>query len=519
MFVTIETGAALRARLDILEARGRSYLAALERRDALATATSVAARMSVIMPLTGLVLAFMRPVPVAALIAAAIGVPLLAGVGAFALGRRVVVDRDTALALFDRGPGFKDRVTVSDEFLDRTDAGGFHAAAVAEAAPWITRALDVPLAHPEVRQVIRHTLRQRAGYPIGAAVVLVLAILLGRPVASDSQRPVGIRDEAAVNGGQAGGDPGSIRSDLREATVATTIAAMLGERLGLIDAPSGRADGGGDMPSSGDAPSGAERPGSGAAAGDAAGAANAGAAASAGGGQGATGRGGGAGGAGDGAAGQDGGGSAPDGEQASVGERAETIAGMARQPSGESGTETPASASGEVRTDAASRRAERARPPGAEPGQASPNAPGSANPADTRRSTSPPQADQRDGQRPAPGRPGERSEGQEQAQGNQPGQGSNSPGTAQESLKRSRGLSSLLLAVPTVDRLAGTPDAGPSRSTLRRVSPQARETGAAVAGDRGEQGGDAGIVAQRPATPHEARLVRDYFNRGGGERR
>ncbi|WP_162235057.1 hypothetical protein [Sphingomonas sp. Leaf67] len=519
MFVTIETGAALRARLDMLEARGRSYLAALGRRDALATATSAAARISVIMPLLGLFLAFVWPVPVAVLIAATIGVPLLSGVGAFALGRRIVVDRDTALALFDRGPGFKDRVAVSDEFLDRTDAGGFHAAAVAEAAPWITRALDVPLAHPEVRQVIRSTLRKRAGYPTGAAVVLVLAILLGRPVGSDSQSPVEMRGEAASNRGQAGGDPGAVRSDLRGATVATAIAAMFGDRLGLVDALHGRADGGGDMPPSGDAASGAERPRPGAAAGDATGAANAGAAASAGGGQGAAGRGGGAGGAGEGAAGRDGGGSAPGGEQASISERTESTAGMARQRNGESGTETPAPAPGEVRTDAASRRAERPRPPGAEPGQASPNAPGSANPADTRRSTSPPQADQGDGQRPAPGRPGERSEGQEQSQGNKPGQGSNSPGTAQESLKRSRGLSSLLLAVPTVDRLAGTPDAGPSRSTLRRVSPEAREAGAALAGDRGVQGGDAGIVAQRPATPHEARLVRDYFNRGGGERR
>ncbi len=517
--MTIETGAALRVRLSVLEARGRAYLIAVARREALATAIAVAARASVVMPLLGLCMAFVRPVPVAALIVAAIGVPLLAGIGVFAVRRRVVVDRDAALALFDRGPGFKDRVTVSDEFLDRTDGGGFHAAAVAEAAPWIARALDVPLAHPAVRELIRRTLRQRKGYLVGAVVVLVLAILLGQPVGSASQRPDEVRDEVAEPGVRVDGDSGAVRSDLRGATVATAIAAMLGDRLGLVDALHGRADGGGDMPPSGDGASGAERPRPGAAAGDATGAANAGAAASAGGGQGAAGRGGGAGGAGEGAAGQDGGGSAPGGEQTSISERTESAAGMARQRNGDSGTETPAPAPGEVRTDAASRRTEPSRPPGAEPGQASSNAPGSANPADTRRSTSPPQADQGDGQRPAPGRPGERSEGQEQSQGNKPGQGSNSPGTAQESLKRSRGLSSLLLAVPTVDRLAGTPDAGPSRSTLRRVSPEAREAGAALAGDRGVQGGDAGIVAQRPATPHEARLVRDYFNRGGGERR
>ena len=57
----------------------------------------------------------------------------------------------------------------------------------------------------------------------------------------------------------------------------------------------------------------------------------------------------------------------------------------------------------------------------------------------------------------------ENGEREEQAPGNTPGQGNNTPGSAQDALKRSRGLSSLLLAVPTIDRLAGTPGAGVSR--------------------------------------------------------
>ena len=506
--MNIESGAALRGRLDVLEARGRSHLDACDRRDSLVRATSVAVRAGVIVPLLGFVLAFVRPVPIVLLVAGSILVPLLAAVIAHALRRRTVIDREAALALFDRRPGFKDRVAVSDEFLAGPVRGGFHDAAVAEAAPWLVRALEIPLDRPAVRPAVARVVRSHRLYLVAAGLLLSLALLLGRPIGAASDRPIDDTATTGVANGAAGGNA-SLVPDAPRATLASSFVAMLGQRLGLTDAARGQSDRDEAALPTGGAIDGTRRAEA-AHAGAGAGAATAGAIASAGGGQGAAGRGGGVAGAGEGMAGREtgeAGGAGAGGDPDARGDRAGSTPGTPSSPGGDPARATP-------RSPEAARRAQERQQAATEAGQASANAPGSANPAAARQSATPPRPQSGDGAKPAPSRPSENGEREEQAQGNTPGQGSNTPGSAQDALKRSRGLSSLLLAVPTVDRLAGTPGAGVSRSTIRRVPPQSRDAGAVVAGARGSQGGDAGVGTHRPANPHDARLVRDYFARG-----
>ncbi|MEW6625727.1 MAG: hypothetical protein AB1431_02930, partial [Pseudomonadota bacterium] len=79
--------------------------------------------------------------------------------------------------------------------------------------------------------------------------------------------------------------------------------------------------------------------------------------------------------------------------------------------------------------------------------------------------------------------------------------------------KKGRGVSSLLLATPMQDRLAGMASPGRTSTTTRDGAPQAFPVIAGQAGDRGAARGEASRTAPRATSPQDQRLTRDYFTR------
>jgi hypothetical protein len=84
--------------------------------------------------------------------------------------------------------------------------------------------------------------------------------------------------------------------------------------------------------------------------------------------------------------------------------------------------------------------------------------------------------------------------------------------------KKGRGVSSLLLATPMQDRLAGMASPGRTSTTTRDGAPQAFPVSPGQAGDRGMARNEAARSAPRTTSPQDQRLTRDYFtqrNAGG----
>jgi len=77
--------------------------------------------------------------------------------------------------------------------------------------------------------------------------------------------------------------------------------------------------------------------------------------------------------------------------------------------------------------------------------------------------------------------------------------------------KKGRGVSSLLLATPMQDRLAGMASPGRTSTTTRDGAPQAFPVTPGQAGDRGAAQGEASRTAPRAPSPQDQRLTRDYF--------
>ncbi|GAA3718196.1 hypothetical protein GCM10022268_28180 [Sphingomonas cynarae] len=516
--MTEDFGATLHTRLDAMEARGRSHLIAVARRDALRDAVSIAIRIAPVAPLIFTILAFVDPLPVALVATVSLAVPLVAAAILYARRRaQIRIGRPDALALFDCGLDAKNRVAITAEFLEGPAPTGFRAAAVAEAAPWLARAQAMPLDKPAVTPVLRQVLRRRWPFVLVALLLLVLALSLhwhsGSAVTPQQMPDVTDTGRAALaNGGSATSAP--------DDGVLASIAATLRDRLGIA-ASTGSAAGDPsstavDRNRAAGATGGVASQAGEAAAAQAAAGVGAGATAEA-----ASGRGG---------AGQAGGSSGASGRDAGAvaGESSPTTDGAGSadgsRPNGDDRRRpndiaaagrlatTPAAS---ARQEAAARRANDKRQSPSETGQgAPPGASGSANPPDPR-AASGSRSEQGEQQRQQSSKPGEEGQQQDQGSGQSPGRGNNTPGSAQDALKRSRGLSTLMLAVPTVDRLAGTPGNAPSQVTTRRVPPQSRNAGVVAAGARGTQAGDAGLVPHRPATAHEERLVREYFRRTG----
>lgn len=172
----------LRHHLDRLEVRGRRNLLIMARRTALRLALTQAAPAC----LGGAVLAlawsrieFLDPI---AIVATAILIPVMIVVVVYfwRLPRRPA-DRRTALALFDHRFGLKDRIVTADQFERAPNRDGFEEAALAEAYPWVDRAVDMPLerpAGPSPRWSWRWL------FPASALLVLCLAITIPHRSAS-----------------------------------------------------------------------------------------------------------------------------------------------------------------------------------------------------------------------------------------------------------------------------------------------------------------------------------------------
>jgi len=103
-------------------------------------------------------------------------------------------------------------------------------------------------------------------------------------------------------------------------------------------------------------------------------------------------------------------------------------------------------------------------------------------------------------------------------QQSQPGRGSGQgqsrngpPGGEESGIKRTRGLSGMLLAVPMEDRLTGTINPGAVQTMTRQSPPRARAGDLLSAGQRRNGGGDLGQDGAQQRSAQERRLLRDYF--------
>lgn len=94
--------------------------------------------------------------------------------------------------------------------------------------------------------------------------------------------------------------------------------------------------------------------------------------------------------------------------------------------------------------------------------------------------------------------------------GNQPNPDANGRGGPSEQ-KKSRGVASLVLGVPLPDRVRGQPNAGRIRITQERILPTA-EVGSNRPGEtRGSRSDETGRTAQRDFDPAALVLIRNYF--------
>ncbi len=102
------------------------------------------------------------------------------------------------------------------------------------------------------------------------------------------------------------------------------------------------------------------------------------------------------------------------------------------------------------------------------------------------------------------------------SRGNNSQQGSNR-GTGQEGIKRARGSSSLMLAVPMEDRVIGTVNAGSVSSTTRNAPPRPCRPASSRRNRAATGRRKAGRILHGPRTVQEDRMLERYFRprRGG----
>ncbi len=77
--------------------------------------------------------------------------------------------------------------------------------------------------------------------------------------------------------------------------------------------------------------------------------------------------------------------------------------------------------------------------------------------------------------------------------------------------KKSRGVASLVLGVPIPDRIAGQPNKGRIRITQQRITPEAEQSEAVAAEDRGERDSAVGPLHHPEFPPWLQNFVRRYF--------
>ncbi|MEH3036626.1 MAG: hypothetical protein PGN23_09105 [Sphingomonas adhaesiva] len=474
-------GDPLHGRLDTLEGTGRAALLAAARRVARGAALRAAALASVAAPLMILLAAFVRPVDAVAAVLVSVAVPPIVFAAVWA--RRMAgvrISRATALGWLDRSAGLKDRARTAAEFLDDAQPDAFRAAAIDEARPWLERAEPaMPSAmHAPVRPAWWWAL------PLAAIGMLVAALLIDRGSSDGRDAPgrsplrqiataLGVRTEPRADRPTETASTASRGArGPSDGTAAATGA--VGARAGRAGAAGGdRRSGGADGSPSRDAASGAASPGGSDASASASGPAGA---------------------AGD-------AGSAKTGGATAAGQPARADDARAQR--------TAEAAKG----SSAAATATRAQPPqgGASAAAAASTQSPGAPPAAQKAGGTDPQ--QQSGSRNRSSS-GQQSGGPGSAGNTNSSQGSNR-GTGQEGLKRARGSSSLLLAVPMEDRVIGTINAGSVAASTRRAPPRSMAAGTVAAQSRGAGAPQVGRILHRPRTVQEDRMLEGYFRRAG----
>lgn len=471
----------LHQRLDRLEDKGRGALAAAARRAAWSDAISIAARASIVAPLVLLGVALVRPVAVLPAVLVCVVVPLSVLARAYATrAARIRVERDAALALVDRALALKDRASTTAEFADSDGRDGFRDAAMQEAQPWLDRAAAMAVslrAAPAPRHRHRHWL-----FPLIAVLALVAALSIDRaaPGVSDCASPTPLR-RIALALGLRPAVPTVVAKPTADADRSAGGMAQVGStnrsgtdagKVGRAQTAGGAADGGAGAAdaasrvaaAAGDAAASPAAPGP---VGGAGAGAKAGAAANT----------------------MPQSGAQPDARQeaATLDARdAETAAAVSRATAAKSAT-----------NGAAATPLLAAAPPAA---------PRNAGGNDGQQGGTSRKRDQSGQQSSGPG-----------SRGNNSQQGSNR-GTGQEGIKRARGSSSLMLAVPMEDRVIGTVNAGSVSSTTRNAPPRAMSSGIVAAQSRGNGQAQAGRILHGPRTVQEDRMLERYFRRAGVDR-
>ncbi|VFR21678.1 Phage tail fiber protein [plant metagenome] len=470
--------------LDTLADAGRRSLSHVAHRAALERAVRWAAPAAVPAPLLFCLASAFSRVDVVWMLLVSAAVPLSVQVAAYVVFRsRQVIDRRAALGVFDARLQAGDRIGSADQFLHEGHGDGFRAAAVQDAQPWIERALALPAKALDAGRL--DWPRRAWVFPLAALALLGLAMLLPgargpwidemgsssaaaspqalltqqpETVAGDAQRPVGSED-AEHSGASAAIQPG--------------------EGGGAAPAAGGDASQSGARPSS----PGPQR---------------------------------------------DGGRMAPRGAAASASSETVANAPVVAASANSAGRAMAASAEALQRPTPSQVQADGGEGGDGEPGidsrganplEDTADSPAQAGLPSTGSRGNPPPSQPRAGEQ-GPSQPsqrnpsqrGDQGQGQGQGQGNREGQQGQGR-SAGEGIKRTRGVSGLLLGVPMEDRLIGTANPGRIKSLPRPAQPTATQTTPDRAQARGEGHGDAGEIIHRPSGAEDERLVRDYFMR------
>ncbi|MCJ2185793.1 hypothetical protein [Novosphingobium beihaiensis] len=477
----------LRQDLDLLEESGRGVLSSRGRQADFARALSWGLPAAALASLAALLLAALLPPlagwspPPAWLILTMLGVPVLVLAGRYAhlrSGSRIM--RSEALSLFDENLHLKGRAAMADEFLRIEQRGGLYEAALDEALPWLDRARDEALPPPAPELTAAATLRRQWPFALAALILGLLAIGIGQGLVPN---PLSTGSRPANAGAATGSGESSLQAG------ANGSSAQPEQQGNGTTAPQSATPG-----SSGTAQAaGANAPA--ASSGDAMAASTA-----------------------NDRSGAAGGNRAVDSSAASEKSAGEASDGAMRTPqAGSRNASTPASRNAKASTIASANAA-----PGDEPSTgdgrrtertASSGSPGipplGTGASAARKAGGDKPGGQNQSQQRGPGQPGD---GQQSQPGRGQGQGQNGPPGGNESgLKRSRGLSGLLLAVPMEDRLTGTANPGPVESMTRQAPPRTLSSAQVSAGARSNGGGDSGHLPGDPQTAQERRLLRGYF--------
>jgi len=470
----------LHERLDRLERRGREMLTMAARASAWRRAADIAAPASIVMPVLLLSIALLvGPVAVLPAILATLVVPLV--VQMVAMGVRMArfrVERRAALAQVDRSLALKDRAVVTAEFLAADRRDGFRAAALQEAAPWLDRAISAPVA---VAGGAQASPRHRWAVPLLSLVLLVAALNVPP---SPRTRPTGQASStlgriAMAIGVRPVADAADASRQAANAEVAATGASGAAAGAGGTAGTGTAAAGAGAMGKSGAASSASHAP------------------------------------LGQSDSGEDAG-SEASGTGRSDGSGAAGRMGTASsdRQAGDPQRDRQDAEAKQGKADGATAPESRATPPGGPQSSAAAGLSAAAGAPPQPRSPGSNQSQPRSGARSRP-QSGQQSEGANSSGRSNNGQQGSNRGNGSEGIKRARGSSSLMLAVPMEDRVIGTINAGSVSTTTRNAPPRAMASGRVAAQARGTGQGPGAPVAERTRSVQEDRLLERYFARAG----